>query len=623
VASAWPGADGTRLSHAGSPAAGSALEDADGWSVQHWGPGHSAAVLRARLDNRVRPAPSAADLWDPDAGRGTTARGTAAVALVDAGTTTPVRDAPPNAGPIAGAYPGATIPRARVTEAPWLTPTAPSPVPLAPASLPIAPPSAPPQPDQQAEQSEQTELRPESAPPTGAPPTGPPEMFLRPATPARTLGLQRWVLRLLFLVGLAAAVLPWWLDTSGDSLTTTPALLIAAGRITGLVGGYVLLVEIVLTSRLGWLERAIGTRHLLLWHRELGGAVVVILLAHAALITVGYAGFQGVSLFRESWTLLTRYEDMVSATSATLILVGVGLLGIRALRRALPYELWHLLHLSTYLVLLFGYGHQFANGEQLGSPGPARYGWIAMYVLSLTAIFWGRIVVPVRINLRHRLRVADVVQETADTVSVYVTGRALDRLEVRAGQFFRWRFLTRGRWWQSHPFSLSAAPHEHWLRVTAKSVGDHTSSLAGLRVGARVLIGGPSGNFTAERRTRGGTLLIAAGSGIAPIRAVLEELPPGAVVIYRARDEVDVTFEQELEWLVETRHATIWYVIGRRDEPEVQRTMTPEGLRELVPDVSERDVYLCGPEAFVGQTVRILRRLRVRRRHIHTDPFEF
>jgi predicted ferric reductase len=314
---------------------------------------------------------------------------------------------------------------------------------------------------------------------------------------------------------------------------------------------------------------------------------------------------------------------MLSAAIATVLLVGTGLLGIRALRQAMPYEMWHLLHLTTYLILLLGYGHQFANGEQLGSAGVARYGWIALYVAVLAALVWGRIVEPVRLNLRHRLRVADVVGEAADTVSVYVTGRDLERLEVRAGQFFRWRFLTRGRWWQAHPFSLSAAPHEHWLRLTVKSVGDHTSSLADLRVGARVLIDTPSGNFTAERRRRGGTLLIAAGSGIAPVRAVLEELPPGAVVIYRARDEVDVAFGQELDWLAQTRHATIWYVIGRRDEPEVRWTMSPDGLRKLVPDISHRDVYLCGPVAFVSETARILRRVRVRRRQIHTDPFEF
>ncbi|HLL65046.1 MAG TPA: ferric reductase-like transmembrane domain-containing protein [Micromonosporaceae bacterium] len=456
-----------------------------------------------------------------------------------------------------------------------------------------------------------------------AEPEHPPDVFFRPATPVRRMWPGRWVLRAIFFLGLVACVAPWWLDTPTQSLTTTSGLLVAAGRITGLVGGYLLLVQIVLISRLGWLERWIGTRHMLLWHRELGGSVVVIVLAHAVLIVLGYAGFRGVSIFSQFWTILTQLEDMVSATIATVILTGTGLLGIRAIRRALPYEVWHLLHLSTYLILLLGYGHQFALGEQLSTAGLVRYGWIALYLVVIGMLVWGRLIEPARLNLRHRLRVVEVVPEAADTVSVYVTGRDLDRLQVRAGQFFRWRFLTRGRWWQSHPFSLSAAPHDQWLRLTAKSVGDHTGNLAQLPVGAKVLIDGPSGDFTAERRNRGGSLLIAAGSGIAPVRAVLEELPPGAVVIYRARDEVDVAFGRELDWLAETRHAHIWYVIGNRDEPEVQWMMSPEGIRQLVPDVAERDVYLCGPQSFVQHTTGVLRRLRVRRRNIHVDPFEF
>ena len=58
-------------------------------------------------------------------------------------------------------------------------------------------------------------------------------------------------------------------------------------------------------------------------------------------------------------------------------MVLVGFTGIRAIRTALPYELWHLLHLTSYLVLLLGFGHQFSNGAQLFQPGPVRTGWIA------------------------------------------------------------------------------------------------------------------------------------------------------------------------------------------------------------------------------------------------------
>jgi len=285
---------------------------------------------------------------------------------------------------------------------------------------------------------------------------------------------------------------------------------------------------------------------------------------------------------------------------------------------------WYRIHLTGYLVLLLGYGHQFADGRELERPGFARVYWWVLYLVTLSCLGWGRLVRPLRTNLRHRLRVDRVVAESPEIVSVYVTGRRLADLPARAGQFFRWRFLARGMWWQSHPFSLSAAPNDQWLRLTLKVVGDHTEDLSEmLRPGVPVLVSGPSGDFTADRRTRFRALLIAGGTGIAPIRALLEDLPPRAVVIYRASRWEDIVFRAELHWLALAREAGVIYVIGPRDAPGPQRALTPAGLRELVPDVRRRDIYICGPDGLVGLAHRALRELRIPRRQIHLDVFEF
>jgi predicted ferric reductase len=443
-----------------------------------------------------------------------------------------------------------------------------------------------------------------------------------PARPIERGRHGRWLVLTLFWVGLGVGVLPWWLDTAPATMSEPGAVLTAAGRITGLAAGYVLLAQVLLMSRLGWLERSIGASDLMLWHRELGGFLVVAVLAHTMLITIGYARGEHVSVFGQTWTFLTQYADVLRAFAATALLVGVGVLAIRSLRAALPYEVWYFLHVTAYLVLLLGFSHQFADGQDLAE-GFARYYWIGLYLAVIAAVLWGRLVAPLRLNLRHRLRVMGVVDEAPGVTSVYITGRGLDRLDAKAGQFFRWRFLAPGMWWQAHPFSLSAAPNDQWLRLTIKTVGDHTAQLRRLRPGIRVYAEGPAGEFTADRRTRSKTLLIAAGSGIAPIRALLEELPPGAVVVYRAATAEDLVFKEELESLAEARGATLWYVLGSRDDPGPRRLFTRKGLHELVPDVARRDVYLCGPDGLITTSVRLLRRLGVRRHQIHLDAFEF
>ncbi|SCG48846.1 ferredoxin reductase family protein [Micromonospora coxensis] len=442
-----------------------------------------------------------------------------------------------------------------------------------------------------------------------------------PAPPRRGPGGRR-ALALLFWTGLVAAVLPWWLDTPAGSMKDTGDLLTAAGRITGLVAGYLLLVQVLMMSRLGVLERWVGGERISRLHRDLGATLLVAVLAHLSLLLVAYAEADGQSVLGEVGVLLRDYEDMLSAFVAAGVMVLVGVTGVRAIRTVLPYELWYHLHLASYAALLLGFGHQFSNGAQLHPPGPVRTGWIAAYLLVLAALLWGRVVAPLRFNLRHRLSVADVVAESPDTISIYLTGRRLNQIDMLGGQYFRWRFLARGCWWQSHPFSLSAAANGRWLRLTVKVVGTHTADLRDLDPGTRVWAEGPSGTFTAAHRTRERALLIAGGSGIAPLRAMLEELPPGAALIYRARTPADVLMHQELDWLAQARHTSVWYVIGSRDDPGPRQVMSPDGLRRLVPDVARRDVYLCGPAGLVQESVRALRAAGVPRRQIHLATFE-
>lgn len=445
----------------------------------------------------------------------------------------------------------------------------------------------------------------------------------RVAAPAAKGRSSQRYLVLLFWVGLLGSVYLWWMDTPAGSVDSLPAALIEAGRITGMIGGYALLVQILLMSRAGWLDRRVGAGEIVGWHRDLGFILTIMVLAHMVLLILGLKAYDEKSIIAESLSMMNSYEDMISAFVATGILVGIALLGIRAVRAVVPYEVWYYLHLSTYAILLLSYGHQFAVGRELAEGTPGHLLWLTLYVAVLGSLAWGRVIAPTRLNLRHRFYVADVVPEGPDTFSVYIGGHRLDRLDARAGQFFRWRFLARGHWWQAHPFSLSAAPNDAWLRLTIKVVGDHTERLRRLRPGVRVWAEGPSGTFTADRRARHRALLIAGGSGIAPIRALLEDLPRGTKVIYRASSPADILFRDELDWLADARDAQVFYVVGGRNDPGPRRAMTPKGLRRLVRDIGRRDVYICGPPGLVAATQDVLKKLRVPKRQIHLDPFEF
>ncbi|MBO0870184.1 MAG: ferric reductase-like transmembrane domain-containing protein, partial [Micromonosporaceae bacterium] len=229
-------------------------------------------------------------------------------------------------------------------------------------------------------------------------------MARMPVAARQPMAGNRLFLLILFWVMLAVSVELWWADAPGRSIGGVAGLLIGVGRITGMAGGFTLLVQILLMSRVAWLEQWIGAHDLLIWHRWLGTSLMVLIPAHAVFLIFGYAAEGQTSAAGETILMLRTYPAMISAFVATGLLVSIGILAIRAIRRHLPYEVWYYLHLTSYLVLLWGYGHQFAAGADLVQGGFARRYWFGLYMLVIVSLAWGRVVEPLWLNLRHRFR---------------------------------------------------------------------------------------------------------------------------------------------------------------------------------------------------------------------------
>lgn len=426
------------------------------------------------------------------------------------------------------------------------------------------------------------------------------------------------------LLGNAAAIV--WLWVHGGNATDDQSageLVTSLARLTGLLGAYAALVQVVLLARLPWLERLVGFDRLTVWHRWNGHATLDLVVAHVVLSVWGYALLDRISVPKEISTLLSGgiYPGMITATVGTGLIVAVVASSVVIVRRRLRYEWWYGVHLAAYAGIALAWFHQIPTGNELHYDAVAADYWRALYVATLLLIVGFRVLAPLAKALRHRLRVAEVVEEGPGVVSLHIEGRALDRFEARAGQFFLWRFLDRKRWWSAHPFSLSAAPDGRSLRITVKSLGDFSGALHGIEPGTRVIAEGPFGTFTEAARKREKVLLVAGGIGITPIRALMEDMSGDVVVIYRVLAARDVVFRDELERLARERGLTLHVVVGDHATPEGARLLSPEHLRELVPDIESRHVYVCGPPAMTEALERNVRRADVPPRFIHTEKF--
>jgi predicted ferric reductase len=424
----------------------------------------------------------------------------------------------------------------------------------------------------------------------------------------------------------AVLVVAMWVRHGGlNQLGSPSAKLTAAGQVTALVGTYAALVQVLLMSRSPWLERRFGMDGLAQWHRWLGFGVTILIGAHVIFTTVGYALGDGHSVPAEAWNLVTTYPYVLMATVGTALLVMVAVSSLRLARRRLSWETWRFLHLYAYLAIALAFGHELAVGTDFVNDPIARAYWIALYVVLGLCLLAFRVGHPWRMTLRHRLRVAQIVPEAPGVVSLYITGRELDQLQARAGQYFRWRFLTREGWWRTHPFSLSAPVNNRYLRLTAKGVGDDSRGLQGLHPGTRVAVEGPYGLFTAQRQRRSKVLLVAGGIGITPLRALIEEIPPkkdAITLIYRASSWDDIVFRDELEKLIRDRRGTIHYLIGRRGTSELPvDPLSAQTLRRLVPDVESRDIFVCGPASMMERVREVLHTIGVPNQQIHFERF--
>lgn len=412
-----------------------------------------------------------------------------------------------------------------------------------------------------------------------------------------------------------------WLRAGGIAdVHGTADALTSAGRLTALLGAYLALVALLLLARVPLLERLAGLERLLGWHRWAGRACLALLIAHTALTTAGLTVGDRISLTREAGRLISQYPGVITATAGLALLIAVGVTSAVIVRRRLRYETWYFVHLYSYLAIALAFSHQIATGKDfVGNPAARAY-WTGLYVLTLAALVVFRVVLPLARGARHRLRVARVVDEAPGVVSIEITGRELERLGARPGQFFLWRFLTPGRWWQAHPFSLSAPPDGRRLRITVKDSGDFTAGLRELRPGTRVLAEGPYGSFTADVRRRARVALIAGGAGITPIRALLETMPArdgDIALVYRVPHGEDVVFRDELERLARERGADLHLVIGAGCE------LSHDALTRLIPDIAGRDAFVCGPPGMVDATRASLLAASVPASHIFSERFAF
>lgn len=228
--------------------------------------------------------------------------------------------------------------------------------------------------------------------------------------------------------------------------------------------------------------------------------------------------------------------------------------------------------------------------------------------------------------LFHRLRVSEVITETADTHSLVFTlsdGQA-QRFEYRPGQFLTLR--VPGHDGQvARCYSLSSSPHtDRQLKVTVKRVADGYGSnwiCDSVVPGTELDVLEPAGVFT-PRSLDEDLLLLAGGSGITPIMSIVTSMLTAGtgrvVLLYANRDENSVIFREQLAQLAD-EHPERLTVLHWLES--VQGLPSLPTLHALVRPLVFDRAFVCGPKPFMSTVRGVLRELEFPRAKLHLERF--
>ena len=434
------------------------------------------------------------------------------------------------------------------------------------------------------------------------------------------------VAQILIIVGF------WFLNhvnhPMGNQLTgASVGQILAYGRLSGLLAVLGILFQLILIGRIKWVERIFGFDRTTRLHHITGFAVVLLLIAHPLLVTIGHSMQAGTGFFEQYIDFCKNWEDVLAAVIGTMIMSVAIIFSVLVLKKWVKYEVWYYIHLTFYIAVALIFGHQLSVGTDFISNKIFADYWYALYAFTFANLLYYRIVRPIIFFIRHRFKITHLVSETGDVTSVYIGGSNMDLFPIEAGQFMIVRFLTKGFRWEAHPFSMSCLPNGKNLRLSIKGVGDFTRHISDLKPGLSVFIDGPHGIFTSENCKSSKVLMIAGGIGITPIRSLAEELLSmgrDVVLLYSNRNRASIVFEKELNEIVNSSSGRLKVIHVISDDPAwpgEKGRIDKEKITRLVPDFSEREVFLCGPPPMMKAVRATLFSIGVPNNCIHYERF--
>jgi predicted ferric reductase len=398
--------------------------------------------------------------------------------------------------------------------------------------------------------------------------------------------------------------------------------LVEAAIALGFVAVIMMAIQFVLIGRFQGLSAPFGMDALLRYHRHIAAIALFLIVAHAIMLAAYDPAF--LAWFNPIGGALASR----SGAWALYAFILLTLFSIFRKQLRMRYEAWRWTHtLLGIAALAFALLHvNLAGRYVLG-------GWKAWLLVGIGAAMLGaylyvRLLRPITL-WRKPYRVSAVTAERGKVWSVTLKADGHAGMRFMPGQY---GYLCLGSPFAAneHPFSFSGSSEQPGQLVFAiKELGDFTSGIGRVPVGARAFVDGPHGSFSTDLTPAAGYIFIAGGIGIAPFMSILRSLadrrdPRPLLLFYGEKQWDDLAYREELEALRSQLNLTVVFVLEKPHDGWVGETgFVNEALlrRHLPAEGFERQTFICGPNKMIDAVEAALLRCGIPEKHVSAERF--
>lgn len=395
-----------------------------------------------------------------------------------------------------------------------------------------------------------------------------------------------------------------------------------SGKVFGVTAAALVFFQVLLVSRLKFLDRIFSLNRLVALHRINGLAIAFLALVHPILIIAA-----------ENFTLFPfekRYwPEFLGVGVCIFILVLVTTANWRLMFN-FAYDQWLRFHrLITVVSIALMTVHILFVSETFATGLPHAFVVVAAGInLMLISRIWFRRLFPGK----RRFVVSNVEPAGKDVYSIDVQpcdGQILDHIP---GQFAFITPVSANVPKEEHPFTISSTPSRpDALQFVIRSLGDWTSKINRLKAGETVLIDGPYGLFSHKVLTENEPIImIAGGIGITPMLSMLRYMadvddPRQILLIWSNRTKEHIVFTEEFKTLEQhLQHFHIIHLITRDSEGKKQIGRLDQNRLEKMLNGWRRtsNIFVCCPLEMMKEMTRAVRKIGFSSARVYKEEFK-